>query len=288
MPTGSLTGSPYRERVTMKQARTLIALAIALSLSLPLVTITEAKASECSEPREAPSSQQPTLLTIIDTEVGTEAFERLVAYSNGGHRSLGKAIAQAHQWFAVCEYVGVGIGSGSGGNGYRPNFMLALWRDGINIALARSAVYQLIGASSNPVVTNGDCAIACDGTVNGVIPTTTTTTTTTTIPVATTTTTTTTTLAPTTTTTTSTTTTTIAISETVVESEPVADSEPVVASEPVITEAPTTTTTVLVVESARAVTVTVLPTPNKSVTVSKRTVKKPVAKKSPKKRAVNK
>lgn len=266
----------------MKRTRTLTALALALSLSLPLVTITEAKASECSEPREAPSSQQPTVITIIDTEIGTEAFERLVTYSNGGHSALGKAIAKAHQWFAVCEYVGVGIGHGSGGNGYRPNFMLALWRDGIDIALARSAVYQLVGASSNPVVTNGDCAIACDGTVNGVIPTTTTTTTTTTtIPVTTTTT--------TTTTSPTTTTTTVPVSET---AEAVADSEPVtvVESEPVITEAPTTTTTttVLVVESARAVTVTVLPTPNKSVTEKKRTVKKPVAKKSPKKRAVNK
>ena len=249
----------------MKQARTFIALAIALSLSLPLVTVSEARASECTEPREAPSSQQPTVLTIIDTEVGTEAFERLVTYSNGGHRSLGIAIAQAHQWFAVCEYVGVGIGSGSGGNGYRPNFMLVLWRDGIDIALARSAVYQLVGASSNPVTTNGDCAISCDGTIGGVAPTTTTTT-----------------LAPTTTT--IPTTTTVPVSETATASEPVVDSEPVV------TEAPTTTTTttVLVVESARAFTVTVLPASQKSVIVSKRTVKKPVAKKLPKKRTVNK
>ena len=148
----------------MKRTRTLTSLALALSLSLslwlPLATITEAKASECSEPREAPSSQQPTLITIIDTEIGTEAFERLVTYSNGGHRSLGIAIAQAHQWFGVCEYVGVGIGSGSGGNGYRPNFTLALWREGIDTELARSVVYQLVGASSNPVVTNGDCAIS--------------------------------------------------------------------------------------------------------------------------------
>ena len=245
--------------------------ALAITLSLALVPITEAKASECTEPREAPSSQQPTLLTIIDTEVGTEAFERLVTYSNGGHRSLGIAIGEAHQWFAVCEYVGVGIGSGSGGNGYRPNFMLALWREGIDIALARSAVYQLVGANSNPVTTNGDCAISCDGTIGGVAPTTTTTT-----------------LAPTTTTTTPTTTvttttpnTTAPVSETVVESEPVADSEPVITEAPTTT---TTTTTVLVVESARAVTVTVLPTPHKSVTVKKRTVKKPVTKKPPKKR----
>lgn len=262
----------------MKQARTLIALALALSLSLPLVTITEAKASECTEPREAPSSQQPTVLTIIDTEIGTQAFERLVTYSNGGHRSLGIAISQAHQWFAVCEYVGVGIGSGSGGNGYRPNFMLVLWRDGIDIALARSAVYQLVGASSNPVTTNGDCAISCDGTIGGVAPTTTTTTlapTTTTTPTTT----------VTTTTPTTTTTTTVPVSETVTDSEPVADSEPVITEAPTTT---TTTTTVLVVESAGVPIVTVIPTPNKSVTVSKRTIKKPVAKKSPKKRTVNK
>jgi hypothetical protein len=276
MPTGSLTGSPYRERVTMKRARTLTALAIALSLSLPLVTITEAKASECSEPREAPSSQQPTVITIIDTEIGTEAFERLVTYSNGGHSALGKAIAKAHQWFAVCEYVGVGIGHGSGGNGYRPNFMLALWRDGIDTALARSAVYQLVGASSNPVVTNGDCSVGCNEAVSEAPTTTTTTLAPTTTP--------TTTIAPTTTTTT------VPVSET---AEAVTDSEPVtvVESEPVITEAPTTTTTttVLVVESARAITVTVLPTPNKSVTVSKRTApKKQVTKKSPKKRTVTK
>jgi len=252
----------------MKRTRTLTALAIALSLSLPFVTVTEARASECTEPREAPSSQQPTVLTIIDTEIGTEAFERLVTYTNGGHRSLGIAIAQAHQWFAVCEYVGVGIGHGSGGNGYRPNFMLALWRDGIDTALARSAVYQLVGASSNPVVTNGDCSVSCNEAVSEAPTTTTIATTTTTI-------------APTTTT--------VPVSEI---AEAVTDSEPVtvVESEPVITEAPTTTTTttVLVVESARAVTVTVLPTPNKSVTEKKRTVKKPVTKKSPKKRAVTK
>jgi len=236
-------------------------IAVALALVLSLAPITEAQASECTEPTLAPSSPEPTLITIIDTEIGTQAFERLVTYSNGGHSALGKAIAQAHQWFGVCEYVGVGIGSGSGGNGYRPNFMLALWRDGIDITLARSAVYQLVGASSNPVTTNGDCAISCDGTIGGVAPTTTTTT-----------------LAPTTTTTTTTTPTT-----TVPVSEPVADSEQV------ITEAPTTTTTtVLVVESARAVTVTVLPTPHKSATVKKRTVKKPVTKKPPKKRTVKK
>ena len=155
----------------MKSVRTTIAVALALSLA----PVGEARADECVEPTLAPSSSEPTLLTIFDTEVGTEAFERLVEYSNGGHRSLGITVAQAHDYFGACEYVGVGIGHGSGGNGYRPNFTLALWRSGVDTALARTAVYQLISASSNPVVTNGDCAISCDGTVNGVMPTTTTT-----------------------------------------------------------------------------------------------------------------
>lgn len=154
----------------MKLLTTTLAVAVALSLT----PVSEARADECLEPTQAPSSAEPTVFTIIDTEVGTPAYERLVTYSNGGHTALGKAIAQAHSWFGVCEYVGVGIGNGSGGNGYRPNFTLALWRSGIDVALARSAVYQLIGASSNPVVTNGDCAVSCDGTIDGVAPTTTT------------------------------------------------------------------------------------------------------------------
>lgn len=239
-------------------------IAVALALVLSLTPITEAQASECGEPTLAPSSPEPTLLTIIDTEVGTEAFERLVTYSNGGHSALGKAIAQAHQWFAVCEYVGVGIGSGSGGNGYRPNFMLALWRDGIDIALARSAVYQLVGASSNPVVTNGDCAIACDGTIDGVAPTTTTTT-----------------LAPTTTTT-------VAVSET---AEPMTMSEPVAESEPVATEAPATTTTTIPVVASAGVSISLAPVKValKKPVATKKQPKKPVKKKlPPKKRTVKK
>lgn len=236
-------------------------IAVALALVLSLAPVTEAKASECAEPTLAPSSSEPTLLTIIDTEVGTEAFERLVTYSNGGHSALGKAIAQAHQWFAVCEYVGVGIGSGSGGNGYRPNFMLALWRDGIGIALARSAVYQLIRASSNPVVTNGDCAISCDGTIDGVAPTTTTTT-----------------LAPTTTTTT----TTVAVSET---AEPMTMSEPVAESEPVATEPAMTTTTTIPVVASAGVSVSLAPV---KVVPKRQFVKKKQPKKSVKKKTVKK
>jgi hypothetical protein len=253
----------------MKLIRTTLAVVVALSL----VTVGEAQASECETPTLAPSSETPTLVTIVDTEVGTPAFERLVEYASGGHRSLGIAIAQAHDWFGVCEYVGIGIGHGSGGNGFRPNFTLALWREGVDISLVRSAVYALIDASDNPVVTNGDCAISCDGTIDGVLPTTTT-------------------EAPTTTTTEAP----APVSESAPADEPAPVSEPVV-SEPAPTPTTTTTTTVPAVESAGVSvssaptiavatkpvvttkrTVTKKPTPKKPV-VKKPTVKKPTVKK---------
>lgn len=253
----------------MKLIRTTLAVAVALSL----VTVGEAQATECETPTLAPSSETPTLVTIVDTEVGTPAFERLVEYASGGHRSLGIAIAQAHDWFGVCEYVGVGIGHGSGGNGFRPNFTLALWREGVDISLVRSAVYALIDASDNPVVTNGDCAISCDGTIDGVLPTTTT-------------------EAPTTTTTEAP----APVSESAPADEPAPVSEPVV-SEPAPTPTTTTTTTVPAVESAGVSvssaptiavatkpvvttkhTVTKKPTPKKPV-VKKPVVKKPTVKK---------
>jgi hypothetical protein len=73
---------------------------------------------------------------------------------------------------------------GSGGNGFRPNYTLAIWHDSIDLSEARSAIYSLIGAGSNPTVTNGDCNISCDGTTgrqfDGTIVNETTTTTTTT------------------------------------------------------------------------------------------------------------
>jgi hypothetical protein len=39
-----------------------------------------------------------------------------------------------------------------------------MWRNGVDVDIARAAIYELVGASANPVVTNGDCNISCDGT----------------------------------------------------------------------------------------------------------------------------
>ena len=147
------------------------------------------QAISCDAYTQSPSSSSPSSITILDTDIGTAAYQRLLPFSSGGHRALGMAIAAKFNYFDNCEYVGIGIGDGSGGNGYRPNYTLWMWRDGIDVDIARAAIYELVGASTDPVVTNGDCNISCDGTFgrqfDGSISTTSTsstTTTTTTIP----------------------------------------------------------------------------------------------------------
>jgi hypothetical protein len=122
-----------------------------------------ALAESCESYSEAPSSSSATTFTIIDTEVGTDAYQRLVGYGKGGHKALGMAIAGSYDYFGKCQYVGIGVMDGSGGNGYRPNFTLAIWHEGIDVSKARGVIYALIGADSNPTVTNGDCNISCDG-----------------------------------------------------------------------------------------------------------------------------
>ena len=141
-----------------------IGVTLAVLCSTMTMTLVPAHAIQCDDFTESPSSESPSFITILDTDIGTEAYLRLGAYSNGGHRALGIAIASKFNYFNNCEYVGIGIGDGSGGNGYRPNFTLWMWRNGIDVDIARIAIYELVGASANPVVTNGDCNISCDGT----------------------------------------------------------------------------------------------------------------------------
>ena len=141
-----------------------IGVTLAVLCSAMMTTLVPAHAIQCGDYTESPSSESPSFITILDTDIGTEAYLRLVTYSNGGHSALGIAIASKFNYFNNCEYVGIGIGDGSGGNGYRPNFTLWMWRNGVDVDIARAAIYELVGASANPVVTNGDCNISCDGT----------------------------------------------------------------------------------------------------------------------------
>jgi hypothetical protein len=60
-------------------------------------------------------------------------------------RTLGHVIGAAHNWMGDCTYPGLGIGNGSGFDEDTKNVTLWLWQNGINLDLAREAIYQLIG-----------------------------------------------------------------------------------------------------------------------------------------------
>jgi hypothetical protein len=61
---------------------------------------------------------------------------------------------------------GIGFSIGSGGNGYRPSIIIAVWTDQpFSVSTGLATIKSHFNVSSNPVTTNGDCAISCDGTV---------------------------------------------------------------------------------------------------------------------------
>ncbi len=106
---------------------------------------------------------QPQTVYMYDTELGTESYELLIQYSNGGHSTIGQLLKDS----GVASTVpGIGFGVGSGGNGYRPNVMIVIWTsETIDLEAAKAAIKSFVNVPTNPTTTNGDCAIACDGTV---------------------------------------------------------------------------------------------------------------------------
>jgi hypothetical protein len=108
-------------------------------------------------------NQEPILIQIYDTDIGTDAFEQLVTYGNGGHAALGAILGHAQN---MQQNPGIGLGIGSGGLGYRPSVTIAVWTDAVfDKSVGLATIKNYFNVSSNPVTTNGDCAIACDGTV---------------------------------------------------------------------------------------------------------------------------
>jgi len=107
-------------------------------------------------------NQEPILIEISDTDIGTEAFEQLISYGNGGHAAMGAILGNAQN---MLSNPGIGFSIGSGGNGYRPSILIAVWTDQpFNISTGLDTIKTFFNVPSNPVTTNGDCAIACDGT----------------------------------------------------------------------------------------------------------------------------
>ena len=129
-------------------------------------------------------NQEPILIEISDTDIGTAAYEQLISYGNGGHAAMGAILGNAQN---MESNPGVGFSIGSGGNGYRPSIIIAVWTNQqFNASIGLATIKNYFNVPVNPVTTNGDCVTACDGTtqVEEVVTTTTTiapTTTTTTI-----------------------------------------------------------------------------------------------------------
>ena len=120
-------------------------------------------------------NQEPILIEISDTDIGTEAFEQLVSHGNGGHATIGAILGNAQ---SMLSNPGIGFSIGSGGNGYRPSIIIAVWTDQpFSVSAGLDTIKSHFNVPSNPLTTNGDCAIACDGTtqVEEVVTTTTTT-----------------------------------------------------------------------------------------------------------------
>jgi hypothetical protein len=127
-----------------------------------------------SADRVLADNQEPIFIEISDTDIGTKAFEQLISYGNGGHAAMGAILGNAQ---SMLSNPGIGFSIGSGGNGYRPSILIAVWTDQpFSVSTGLATIKSYFNVSSNPLTTNGDCAIACDGTtqVEQVVTTTTT------------------------------------------------------------------------------------------------------------------
>jgi hypothetical protein len=90
-------------------------------------------------------------------QVGTTAFLALRAIS---HEEAGMIIGRAHDFFGDCTYSGIGIGlaSGSGNmeDGVYPNdasVTWTIWGGGVDVNVARAAMFAAISASPDPAPT---------------------------------------------------------------------------------------------------------------------------------------
>lgn len=107
-------------------------------------------------------ADEPILIEVSDTQIGTEAFQKLIEYGNGGHAAMGTLLGEAQ---GMQTNPGIGFSIGSGGNGYRPSILIAVWTDQpFDAAAAIATIKSHLNVPTTPVTTNGDCAIACDGT----------------------------------------------------------------------------------------------------------------------------
>ena len=103
-------------------------------------------------------NQEPILIEIKDTDIGTEAFEQLISHGNGGHAAIGAILGNAQN---MESNPGVGFSIGSGGNGYRPSIIIAVWTNQqFNASTGLDTIKSHFNVPINPVTTNGDFVFA--------------------------------------------------------------------------------------------------------------------------------
>jgi hypothetical protein len=105
-----------------------------------------------SADRALADNQEPILIEIKDTDIGTEAFEQLISYGNGGHAAMGAILGDAQK---MLSNPGIGFSIGSGGNGYRPSILIAVWTDQpFSVSAGLDTIKTFFNVPSNPVTTN--------------------------------------------------------------------------------------------------------------------------------------
>lgn len=129
-------------------ARAFLALSVAGVVSVAPHQV-QASACDASTAIRISSASQPTALTITGTDVQRTSMDTLWDLVSGTDdtkfRVLGTAIGAANNWMGNCSYPGIGLGVGSGFDYSTRNVTIWLWQDGVNLDLAREAVYALIG-----------------------------------------------------------------------------------------------------------------------------------------------
>jgi hypothetical protein len=136
--------------------RIFVAIAVVGFVSSPASTA-RASACDASSAVVNSSASAPISLTITGNQISRASMNNLWTLTTGDDSQkfhiLGHAIGAAHDWMGNCTYPGLGLGNGSGYDEDSKNVTLWMWQDGVNLDLAREAVYRLIGeAEANAVI----------------------------------------------------------------------------------------------------------------------------------------
>jgi len=125
--------------------------------------VVNADACDASNAVRVSSASQPTALTITGTDVQRSSMDTLWTLVSGTDDTkfhvLGTAIGGAQNWMGNCTYPGIGLGVGSGYDYSTRNVTIWLWQDGVDLGLAREAIYNLIGEAVGSAVLNAPAHI---------------------------------------------------------------------------------------------------------------------------------